>query len=381
MSVFWSLRLTGIGIAGEAFCGKQEHVHSEECQQKTLICNQEEICSHIHGESCLSKELTCGQEEQPGHAHEDACWTVEITYSCGQSEEGHVHTEECATETRTLTCTQEEHPGHAHTDACWSVTAGFACGQWEADGHVHTEECVIAETMLSCGLETVQGHTHTDACYEITKHCDLEAHTHIESCYSDITADLETSDDWELTLADMVRGPTIKENVVLVARSQLGYTESTINFQVDADGIRRGITRYGQWYGNPYGDWSAMFACFCLDYAGAMELPMNAGPEAMRLEWTEAELYVDAAENTPEIGNLLFLCKEEEETRNANAVAIITGIGETTLTVIEGDLDNTVAETEYELEDPAILGYGLVPERMLFATLDEPALIAEDCTV
>ena len=25
--VFWSLKLTGIGIAGEAFCGKEEHVH------------------------------------------------------------------------------------------------------------------------------------------------------------------------------------------------------------------------------------------------------------------------------------------------------------------------------------------------------------------
>ena len=29
--VFWSLKLTGIGIAGEAFCGYAEHVHNEQC--------------------------------------------------------------------------------------------------------------------------------------------------------------------------------------------------------------------------------------------------------------------------------------------------------------------------------------------------------------
>ncbi len=383
MGVFWSLRLTGIGIAGEAFCGKQEHVHNDECQGKILVCTQQEMPPHIHAESCLHKELICPQEEQLGHTHEDACWTVETNYTCAQTdEEGHIHTESCATEVRRLTCTQEEHPGHAHADTCWTVTAGFGCGQKEAEGHVHTEVCVTAETNLNCGMEAVQGHAHTNACYEITGNCGQEEHTHIESCYSDITADLETSDDWEMTLADMVRGPTTKENVVLVAKSQLGYTESTLNFQVGVDGIRRGITRYGQWYGNPYGDWSAMFACFCLDYAGAMELPMNAGPEAMRLEWAELGLYEAAAESTPEIGNLLFLHKgEEAEIRAANAVAIITGFEETTLTVMEGDLENTVAETKYDLSDPAIMGYGIVPEASLFATLDEPALIAEDCTV
>ena len=29
--VFWSLKLTGIGVAGEAFCGKEEHDHAAGC--------------------------------------------------------------------------------------------------------------------------------------------------------------------------------------------------------------------------------------------------------------------------------------------------------------------------------------------------------------
>ena len=252
--VFWSLKLTGIGIAGEAFCGMQEHTHSDECLQKSLICTSS---------------------------------------------------------------------------------------------------------------ETPDGHIHGDSCYEITMTCPQEEHIHIESCYNNINADLETSDDWEMTIADMVRGPTTKENVVLVAQSQLGCTESTLNFQVDAHGVRRGITRYGQWYGNPYGDWSAMFVSFCLHYAGAEDLPANAGPEAMRLEWENAGLYKPAAEFAPQIGNLIFLHKEvaADETITANAVAIITSVEGDKITVIEGDLDNSVQQTAYSLSGDEVMGYGLVPNQ------------------
>jgi len=229
-----------------------------------------------------------------------------------------------------------------------------------------------------CGKEE---HVHAQQCMDPVKPCGLEEHVHIESCYSDITADAETSDDWEMTLADMVRGPTTKENVVLVAQSQLGYTESTLNFQVDAQGVRRGITRYGQWYGNPYGDWSSMFASFCLYYAGAQDAPTNAGPEAMRLEWQRAGLYKATADASPEVGNLLFLNKNPDASQGANAVAIITGVDKTSITVIEGDLNNTVAETQYELNDAAILGYGLTPEADTVIVLDDAVALAENCTI
>ena len=205
-----------------------------------------------------------------------------------------------------------------------------------------------------CGKEE---HIHSEECIN----CTIQEHIHTADCYSNIKADLETSDDWEMTFADMTRGPTTKENVVLVAQSQLGYTESTLNFQVDASGVRRGITRYGQWYGNPYGDWSAMFVSFCLHYAGAQDAPTNAGPESMRLEWEAAGLYKTAADASPETGNLLFLNKSGDAAQGANAVAIITGFDETSITVIEGDWNDTVAETRYDISDPAILGYGLVP--------------------
>ncbi len=230
-----------------------------------------------------------------------------------------------------------------------------------------------------------QEHIHGGEC----TNCTVEEHIHAESCYSDITADLETSDDWEMTLADMVRGPTTKENVVLVAKSQLGYTESALNFQVDANGVRRGITRYGQWYGNPYGDWSAMFVAFCLHYAGAEDVPFNAGAEAMRLAWEAEDLYRSAETYAPQAGNLLFLRRETPDPENgetldgvspaayersatADAVAVITQVSEQTVTAIQGNRNDTVVEITYDITDPAILGYGLTPESSSHAVLVEP---------
>jgi len=245
------------------------------------------------------------------------------------------------------------------------------CG---VDEHIHGEEC---RTKV-CQSEETEEHTHTEACYELT--CSLEEHIHIESCYSDITADLETEDDWEMSLADLERGTTTAENVVLVAGSQLGVAESERNFEVDAAGVRRGITRYGQWYGNPYGDWSAMFASFCLTYAGAEDAPANAGPESMRLEWEKADLYRAAADYTPKVGNLLFLNQQASETDTgppADSVAIITEVTKTQITTIQGDVDGVVAQVPYAIDDARIVGYGLVPETSDYVALAEPPPGAE----
>ena len=204
-----------------------------------------------------------------------------------------------------------------------------------------------------CGKEE---HTHNAECVSCTK----EEHTHVASCYSNIHADLETADDWDRLFANMVKGPTVKENLVIIAQSQLGYTESTLNFQVDAQGVRRGITRYGQWYGNPYGDWSAMFTSFCLHYAGAPPVPANAGPEAMRLEWEAAGLYKAYSTGAATVGNLVFLRGSDGK---ASTVAIVTQSTRNTVTVIEGDVDGAVVQKQYNINSNTILGYGLVPER------------------
>ena len=345
-------------MAGEAFCGYDEHVHTEECSPRELTCTLAEVQAHTHGPDCLDRSLTCLLPEQEGHTHTSECTLYPLTCplaegphehgpdcsilyaACGLEEsEEHAHTDACMESV--LTCTQPEN--HTHDETCYSPDPTYTCGVAEVQAHFHTEECyTLNSDSFLCGLEETEGHSHGEECYSIPEPCPLTEHIHTENCYSDINADLETADDWEMTLAGMMRSSVTADNVIMVAQSQLDYTESSLNFQVDDAGIRRGITRYGQWYGNPYGDWSAMFVSFCLDYAGVLDVPLNSGPESMRTQWEEAALYETASEASPIPGDLVFLDKDENG--SADSVAIITKLEENVLFTIEGDLDKPVTQ-------------------------------------
>ena len=344
IGVFWWLKLTGLTMAGEAFCGMQEHVHGEDCRL-TLVCTETEERIHTHEADCRKQVLACTLQETEGHTHGDACYG------------------------RGLVCKEE----HTHDEtACYGNV--LQCGLAECAPHTHGADCYREE--LVCQLPEFGPHTHGDACYESS--CGLKAHTHVESCYSNIKADLETTADWTQLFAQIEEETGTKSRVVKVALSQLGYQESVANFQVDDFGVRRGITRYGQWYGNPYGDWNAMFTSFCLHYAGIKDAPANGGPEAMRLEWEAAGLYrTDTQSLQP--GDVLFLRKGEETT--ADAVAIITAVEETGITAMAGDVDNAVAEVKYALDDASILGYGTVPAIDTVVMLAPAAKAAGDVTI
>ena len=40
--VFWWLKLVGITVTGEAFCGLEEHTHGDECYVSELVCGFDE---------------------------------------------------------------------------------------------------------------------------------------------------------------------------------------------------------------------------------------------------------------------------------------------------------------------------------------------------
>ena len=363
----------------EVICQQEEsedHAHTESCMSNKLTCTQEETEGHSHAESCYEEKLCCALEETPGHSHTGECYRDLPGYFCEKEESpSHFHEESCYTFVENeYVCGLEETEGHTHSDACYQWGIGFGCGLTEAGGHVHYESCITAQTRFGCEKEITQGHTHCDTCYDILDVCPLEEHIHDESCYSDITADVETSDDWEMTFADLTRSISTAKNVLSVAQSQLGYQESTRNFVVDETGLRRGITRYGQWYGNPYGDWSAMFVSFCLEYSG-VDAPYNGGPEAMRLEWEKENLYKPVLEYAPLVGHLIFLDRSQDG--KADSVAIIERYDETHIHVIEGNVTletdgiclDTVAQISIPLDDPSILGYGLIQDETAMMVL------------
>ncbi|MCD7711581.1 MAG: hypothetical protein LUJ25_02395, partial [Firmicutes bacterium] len=212
-----------------------------------------------------------------------------------------------------------------------ALTNETYCGLTE---HQHSEDCY--EKTLICGLEEDENHTHTDDCYETQLVCGLEAHTHTMACMSDVTADVETADDWEATLPELTG--VWADDVVAIAESQLGYTESTANFTLAEDEeTRLGYTRYGAWAGNEYGEWDAMFASFCLSYAGIStdDFPESTGAYAWVVKLQEADLYADAAEYAPAAGDIVFF--DTDSDGRADSVGIISDIDDAnnTLTVIE----------------------------------------------
>lgn len=321
-----------------AYCGNQAHTHSAQCYTKKTVCGLEEV---------IQPALVCTVPE--GHTHTDAC--REKTLTCTVAE-GHTHAPECYQTVEELTCTLPEDANHTHTDGCYARHEELVCTQPE--GHVHTEECY--EQHLVCTMP--ENHTHTDGCYapmpsdahthteacfrqELT--CPLTEHTHTLACYSDSTADKENAAYWESTLPAEKTGVWAWD-LVAAAQSQLGYAESEKNYEVQPDGVTTlGYTRYGDWYGIPYGDWCAMFVSFCLNYAGVPResMPIESSvPRWAQMLAEQGQLY-SRSDRDPRPGDLMFLDGDGDEA--PEHMGIVETYGED-LVVIEGNTSSNVVE-------------------------------------
>ena len=120
----------------DTYCGKAEHVHTDDCYEvpgtpahKEIQCTAGadlgpgEYIIHHHDSFCFddSGELLCTLTEQDEHVHTDACYDGD-NLICGLvTGIVHQHTADCvisvpATEPQGLVCTVEE---HKHTEACF----------------------------------------------------------------------------------------------------------------------------------------------------------------------------------------------------------------------------------------------------------------------
>ena len=196
-------------------------------------------------------------------------------------------------------------------------------------------------------------HTHDDLCQTEDMTCDIPEHIHTIDCYADEAADAETPLDWQRMFAGYPYTGNLRSDLVGIAKTQAGYTESTLNFQVDDNGIRHGYTRYGAWYGTPYSDWSAMFVSFCLHYAGADsgQFPGNTGAASMMQLWNSREKFAPAGTYDPAAGDLVFFTN--------NTVGIVADVQNATISVIRGDVNNAVCTGVIPLTDGSISGWGI----------------------
>ena len=409
-------------------CGQEEsrgHSHGEGCYDESgeLICTLEESAGHCHDDACytITRETSCGMAEEPAHQHSDECYQWTETLICGLSDQPvemespepvltcgreeillHEHTADCYNENGALTCGKIQVLEHQHTDACFETveepvdtealtctlpedenhTHGPLChGTWELtcgmEEHVHGENCVVdADAFCDKGA-----HTHDETCLDENGNqvCGLEEHTHTLSCYSDPEADVETREQWEQTFAEVTLTGDWRQDVIAIAATQLGYEESIQNYIVTEDGEVKGITRYGQWYGDPYGDWSGMFASFCLNYA---QIPASAVPRGEYCQdWISAlsdcGLYRAAGSCSPLRGDIVFL--DQDYDGCAELAGFVSTVSDTgTLTVIEGDYNDAVAQISFRADAAEIIGYGLLAEHTDELSADTDAVAADD---
>ena|GEM_PF-1210826 len=230
------------------------------------------------------------------------------------------------------------------------------CAQQE---HSHTDKC--CERVLVCGQDTDGGHEHRDECYESRLICGLEEHTHSEECKPDEGADVENEKIWEATLPKELAGD-VRENVALVAASQLGYSESQRNFHFSDDAkTKNAYSRYGQWYGSPYSRWNSLFTYFCMYYAGVDKqcVPYGSGIAAWTAELEKKELLNSLGDSKPQRGDILFIDTDLDEKVDRSAVVceVTEKDGKATAETIEGDVEGKVAKGSYQLTDKHITGF------------------------
>ena len=190
---------------------------------------------------------------------------------------------------------------------------------------------------------------------------------------------MESAGLWERSVSGVELTGIWADDIVSIAQTQLGYEESIQNYIVTEDGEVKGITRYGQWYGDPYGDWSGMFASFCLNYA---QIPASAVPRGEYCQdWISAlsdcGLYRAAGSCSPLRGDIVFL--DQDYDGCAELAGFVSAVSDTgTLTVIEGDYNDAVAQISFRADAAEIIGYGLLAEHTDELSADTDAVAADD---
>ena len=214
-----------------------------------------------------------------------------------------------------------------------------------------------------CGCEE---HQHIEECFRDGKTvCGKKEHIHNAGCYSKENAETETMLDWQNMFADYPYTGVLREDLVGIARTQVGYAESKLNFETDADGVKHGYTRYGAWYGAPYNEWSAMFVSFCLDFANAdsEKFPKSSGASSMAELWKKNERFAPAGQYIPESGDIVFF--------NDNTAGIVVEVYNATFYVIRGDVKDSVSADVLFLNEPSVIGWGITGEKKV--TVKNPA--------
>lgn len=298
----YALILPAITMQSDATCGMDAHVHIGECFKESAVV-----------------QLICTLPENEAHEHDETCW----------SDTGDTVTE--------LICTREE---HSHSESCYPLdedgdqTFEFHCGYAQ---HAHHDGCSDENGTLAC---TIAQHTHEAGCV-------------LDSV--DMTADVETAADWEAMAAAQPLTGDWNQDLLVLAESQIGYTESAGNVVLSGDQLH-GYTRYGDWFGNPYMAWDEAFIAFCMNLAKIPEkdIPRSSDTDRWLEALKEKGLTLDPKENLPQPGSIVFHNSGSGKLTTAIVQKVETeksNLDQMSYRVIAGDVDGKVSHQVVQLKN------------------------------
>lgn len=384
------------GEGGELLCAIPEaavHTHENACYALTeeLVCE----AVHVHSDACSRTEsvLICTQEESEDHTHGDECYSV-TEIPCAEPVTEHEHNESCYQQTLQLICTVPELQLHVHEDGCYGENGALICELPVVVEHQHTQSClVLPEEAASVLICTLEEHIHETGCYPVEDmaatqtgyFCGFSVHAHNEDCYDadgnlictipaheheascivkdlDLTADVDSAWQWEIAAKAADRTGDWAEDLLAVAKTQLGYQESSKNVALEGDDLK-GYTYYGAKYGDPYGDWDALFVSFCLEYAGVKDFPAAGDPAQWRQQLEAQQMFAPIGAFAPDNGDLIFVDADLDGEADRVGIAAEQVPGTDQWKLIVGDTENGCVEyITYALTDEVILGGCDLPE-------------------
>ncbi len=172
-----ALSLPAITQSREAYCGLQEHTHTEECYN----ISYDFICPYFDEETTAQE--TVSEESTTAEAYEDET-TQEIT------------TEEISEETTEEVTTEEITTEETMVEEIIEETTEGESTREVTTEEPATEEITTDETTEEAITEEItsrEAHKHTEECYQANKTllCELTEHTHSEICFAE---DIAVSD-------------------------------------------------------------------------------------------------------------------------------------------------------------------------------------------
>ena len=214
-------------------------------------------------------------------------------------------------------------------------------------------EDAVTENRYSTYDAAIVGYGLTSKAKEIVEE-ETESEADGDLDGQDLNADLETEDDWLAAVGNLEFTGNWAQDLLAVAESQLGYHASETNFILDDAGEVQRYTRYGQWAGDPYGEWNCSFAAFCMNYAGIRDVPVGTDADEWIDELTKRDMYHDVSDSErPAAGDFLFTCDDGDEWK----VSLVEDVSDDGVTVIMGDADGAVARVSVGWDDQ-MLGFG-----------------------